>query len=252
VSTDRPIPAYLRIAGDLRAAITSGEYGPGDRLPSESQLMAEYGVSRIVVRDAFAILESGGLIRRQRGSGAFVAEGRRIIRQAHSRDMRSPGESTSPFARDAARAGRRGVWEKDSEPVEADLDVAARLGIDPGSPVMRTKYRYLADVEPIQLSTSYEPLDITGGTSIEWPDEGGVVGVVARFDAIGVRIDLCEERVRDRPAAPEEIEALALSPRRAHVQTITRTYYAGDRAVETADIVVAVGRYELVYRFPID
>jgi hypothetical protein len=37
-----------------------------------------------------------------------------------------------------------------------------------------------------------------------------------------------------------------------HVQAIERTYYAQGRPVETADIVFPVGRYEIVYRFPVD
>jgi DNA-binding GntR family transcriptional regulator len=254
VPTEQPTtpPAYVRIAAELRAAITAGEYGPGGKIPSESQLVRLYGKSTVVIRAAISILKSEGLIEGRRGSGNYVREARPIARESHGRNMRAPGGSTSPFARDAARAGRRGAWEKQSEHMAADPETAVRLGIEAGAPVMRTKYRFLADDEPIQLSTSYEPLDLTEGTPIEWPDEGGIVGVVARFDAIGVRIDECEERVRDRAASPDEIEALRLPPRRAHVQTIARTYFAAGRAVETADIVVAVGRYELVYRFPVD
>lgn len=260
VSTDQPdqrdrpahLPVYLRIAADLRAAILGGEYAAGEKIPSVARLAEQYGVSAIAARDAVNILEGEGLVEGRRGSGTYVREQRRIVRRAHTRNMREPDASTSPFARDAARAGRRGTWEHHSERDVADLDVAARLGVEPGSPVMRTRYRFLADGEPIQLSVSHEPLEVTGGTPIEWPEDSPALGVVARFDLIGMRIDEWEERVRDRPATAEEIEALALSPRRSHVQTIARTYYVAGRPVETADIVVAVGRYELVYRFPVD
>jgi DNA-binding GntR family transcriptional regulator len=112
--------------------------------------------------------------------------------------------------------------------------------------------RLPVDGEPIQTSMSWEPLDLTAGTAVEWPEESGLVGVVARFDAIGVRVDECEERIKDRPATPDEIDVLRLPPRRAHVQTIERTYFAQDRPVETADIAMPAGRYELVYRFPVD
>ena len=87
---------------------------------------------------------------------------------------------------------------------------------------------------------------------MEWPEDGAAVGVVARFDHIGVQIDGCTERVTARSARPEEIDALGLPLRGAYVLVIERTYYAGERAVETADIVFPGDRYELVYRFPVE
>ena len=116
---------------------------------------------------------------------------------------------------------------------------------------MRTSYRFLADGEPTQLSVSYEPLAVTQGTPIEWPEEGEINGVVARMDAIGIRVDEVVERVSLRSATAEEVEALNL-PARTFVHTIERTYKAGGAPVETADIVLPGGRYELVYRLPID
>ena len=199
----------------------------------------------IAVRNAVAILKAEGLVEGRRGAGVYVRQVRRLVRHAHSRDMRSTTGPTSPFARDAARAGHRGAWRHTSGAATADLD------IEPDDPVMRTQYLFLADDEPIQLSTSYEPLALTGGTPVEWPEDGPTVGVVARFDVIGVHIDECEERVRDRPATPDEIDELKLPPRRAHVQTVERTYLAQGRPVETADIVLPAGRYEIVYRFPV-
>ena len=116
---------------------------------------------------------------------------------------------------------------------------------------MLTRYRFLVDDEPIQLSTSWEPLELTEGTAVEWPEEGAAVGVVARFDEIGIRIDECEERVSGRPAHPYEIEALRLPARGAHIMVIERTYLARGRPVETADIVLIGERYQVVYRFPV-
>jgi GntR family transcriptional regulator len=117
---------------------------------------------------------------------------------------------------------------------------------------MRTAYRFLADGEPIQLSTSWEPLAITGGTPVEWPEAGAAVGVVSRMDSIGVRVDEFVERVTARPATTQEREALGLPARGANLLAIERTYLAGGVPVETADIVFPGDRYELVYRVPVD
>ncbi|QGN50012.1 GntR family transcriptional regulator [Micromonospora sp. WMMC415] len=244
-------PAYLRIATALRGMISGGTLRPGDKLPTEAQLRQQFGVSTTVVKAALSILQGEGLIEGRRGSGNYVRQVRRLTRRAHGRDLRTATGPTSPFARDATAAGQRPDWEHSSEHTTATPAVAARLGIDPGDPVMRTRYRFRSDGHPIQLSESHEPLAITGGTPVEWPEEGAAVGVVARMDTIGVRIDAFEERVTTRPASPAEIEGLELTARGSHVLVIERTYYAGPLAVETADIVLGP-YYEVVYRVPVD
>ncbi|MEU8263223.1 GntR family transcriptional regulator [Micromonospora sp. NPDC048999] len=244
-------PAYLKIAADLRAAVTSGDLAVGAKLPSETGLMRQYGVSRTVAKWAISVLKGEGIVEGRAGSGVYVRDTRRLVRHAQGRDRRAGDGLTSPFAHDAARAGQQGTWEHDSHHDQADDRIAARLGIAPAAPVMRTAYRFFADDEPTQLSTSYEPLVITQGTPVEWPEAGAAVGVVARMDAIGVRVTEVVERVSLRAATADEVEALHL-PARASVHTIERTYFAGDVPVEAADIVLPGGRYDLVYRIPID
>ncbi|MEO3776887.1 GntR family transcriptional regulator [Micromonospora sp. B11E3] len=241
-------PAYLRIVAELRAQITDGTLAPGAKLPTEAQLRQRFDVSTTVVKNALGILQSEGLIEGRRGSGNYVREVRRITRNVMARAFRT----RSPFAEDAEQAGTRPTWEHDSQHTRADRAVAARLGIEPGDPVMCTRYRFFADGEPVQLSVSWEPLAVTGGTDVEWPEDGAAVGVVPRMDRIGVRIDEFEERVTSRPATGEEIEALNLSPRGAYVLVVARTYLAGGAPVETADIVFPGHRYEFVYRVPVD
>ncbi|MFM9108338.1 MAG: GntR family transcriptional regulator [Chloroflexota bacterium] len=73
------IPLYRQLASILRRSIAAGGAAPGDRLPSESQLVARYGVSRITVRQALADLERDGLIQRSAGRGSFVREPRRPV-----------------------------------------------------------------------------------------------------------------------------------------------------------------------------
>jgi len=247
------VPAYLKIVADLRQQIVTGELGPGAKLPSESELRRIYGVSETVTRRAIAVLKSEGLVEGRHGAGVFVRIVRRLMRYSHGHDMRTPGVSGSLFARDAAATGHAGTWEHESRHESADDETARRLAIEPGGPVMRTRYRFLADGRPIQLSDSREPLAITAGTSVEWPEDGAAVGVVARFDLIpGVRIDVYEEQVTARSATPEEIERLDLPIRGATVLQVERTYYAAGVPVETADIVFPSDRYVLVYRMPID
>lgn len=60
---------YEDVAAQLREAVLSGRFRPGDRLPTERDLMAEFGVSRAVVRQATMNLEHEGLVDVQVGSG---------------------------------------------------------------------------------------------------------------------------------------------------------------------------------------
>lgn len=247
-------PKYLRIAAALRAQIAARELQPGNPLPTTARLAEIYETSAITVRNAIAVLVGEGLVEGLAGGRVRVREIRRMVRRAHGRAMRTaPGEGpTSPFARDAEASGYSPTWEHESVEEPASDEVAARLEIEPGDPVMRTRYRFLADQHPIQLSTSWEPLALTRGTPVERPEDGAAVGVVARFDHLGIRIDECEERVTGRAPTPEEAEALELPARGPGVQVIRRTYYAAGRPVETCDIVVDSARYELWYRFPIE
>jgi DNA-binding GntR family transcriptional regulator len=68
------VPLYYQLVAILEERIASGQLRPGDRLASESELCAEFGVSRSAVRPALAILENEGRIVRVKGSGCFVAE----------------------------------------------------------------------------------------------------------------------------------------------------------------------------------
>lgn len=65
-------PLYLKISGALRRSIISGEYRPEDMLPSENELAARYGTSRVTVRKSLSVLESEGLVKPWQGKGYFV------------------------------------------------------------------------------------------------------------------------------------------------------------------------------------
>ena len=65
---------YSQIANIWRDRILSGEFKPGDVLPSEREIAAELEVSRIPVREAMKSLEYLGVVRQQRGRGVVVQE----------------------------------------------------------------------------------------------------------------------------------------------------------------------------------
>lgn len=67
-------PPYRQIADALRASIDAGELRTGDRLPSEAELTAHYGVARMTARQAIAELRAEGRAVSEQGRGTFVLE----------------------------------------------------------------------------------------------------------------------------------------------------------------------------------
>jgi DNA-binding LacI/PurR family transcriptional regulator len=78
---DRQKPRHQQIYESLRSQIDNGEFGPGQRLPTELQLMQHFAVSRTTVSRALHDLEMQGYLKRRRGSGTFVRELAPVVEQ---------------------------------------------------------------------------------------------------------------------------------------------------------------------------
>lgn len=70
---DRPIRLASAVVKALRASITEQHYPPESKLPGETVLAQQFGVSRAVIREALAELKGDGLVLSRQGAGAFVA-----------------------------------------------------------------------------------------------------------------------------------------------------------------------------------
>ncbi|GAA4675250.1 GntR family transcriptional regulator [Streptomyces chumphonensis] len=243
-------PAYLRVAGDLRQKIFDGVLPPHSRLPSQAKIRAHYGVSDTVALEARKILMAEGLVEGRSGSGTYVRElpePARLLR-AGRRTLGRAG----PFRQEQADEQVKGAWESCSEQQEAGPAVASRLRIEPGARVMCTRYVFRTDGDPVMLSTSWEPLALTGRTPVMLPEEGPLAGqgVVERMAAIDVVVDNVLEEVGARPGRADEMTALGGVAGHG-VLVIARTFYAGGLPVETADVVVPADRFRVTYHLPI-
>ncbi|HLL79040.1 MAG TPA: GntR family transcriptional regulator [Ktedonobacteraceae bacterium] len=144
-----PIPLYHQLKQILRAEIERGAYQPGDQLPTESELIERYGVSRITVRQALDELEVEGLIVRRHGKGTYVAEKR--VEQDLVR--------LTDFVEDMEMAGlapSSRVLAFVREP--ASRAVAEALALLPGEEVTRVDRLRLANGRPIACDTTRLPL----------------------------------------------------------------------------------------------
>ncbi len=140
MSLTRYVPQWRRIEQALRERIAT--LSPGDALPSDADLCAEFGVSRMTARNAMQRLADEGLVLRIPGKGSFVAEP-----PAHRR-----ADRLLTFSREMERRGRHPssrVLAREIRPSTADE--AAALGLASGEPVVALRRLRLADDEPIAV-----------------------------------------------------------------------------------------------------
>jgi GntR family transcriptional regulator len=248
MARDRP---WRQIAADLRRAIETGEYGPGERLPTGAELMERYGVARQTVQNAIEQLRSEGLISSTPGGRVQVRTRRPIQRLARNRLSREErAEGRGAFLTDAAAGHWRPEVDVTLHLQAADAAVAHELRLTEGAEVFVRERVMRADGVPVQLSTSYLPRDLTRGTAIE-QENTGPGGIYARLEEAGHRLIHFVERVRT--SAPDDTEAAALGVGRGEpVLRITRVAYSSDRALELNRIVAVAERFELVYELPAD
>jgi GntR family transcriptional regulator len=72
IDHDSPVAAYRQVAAILRGRIESGEYRPGQRLPSINDLVQTYGIARLTANKALRLLASEGLAELSQGMGFYV------------------------------------------------------------------------------------------------------------------------------------------------------------------------------------
>lgn len=110
------MPLHTRLADSLRERLRDGEWGPGDQLPTEAELSAEYGVSRSTVRAALQQLENHGHTVTRHGIGTFVTPFGRAIK-AGLQELRSMTDTIAAHGM-KPRMDYRGVVFRDASAEE--------------------------------------------------------------------------------------------------------------------------------------
>lgn len=148
---DRPV--YVRIQDHIRESIAAGEFGPGDRLPSEAELSARFRTTRATVARALRELAFARVITREIGRGTFVAR----------RAVSVPFEPTQIQSFEEAvglQHGRISYRVLDVRRAPAPPGVAAGLRVAEGSEVLRLeRLRIVADV-PLSLVVRWMAVDL--------------------------------------------------------------------------------------------
>jgi GntR family transcriptional regulator len=146
-----PQPLYQQLREVLRERILDGSYAPLARLPSESELMEAYGVSRITVRQAVRDLQKDGLVFSVQGKGSFVTKPKAVQELAR---LEGFDEAMAPKGYEThSKVLGIGV-------IRATEHVAAALELPVRTPVVELRrVRYL-NRAAISLDVSYFPEDV--------------------------------------------------------------------------------------------
>ena len=152
------MPAWAQVAQHFKRTIDEGTLVSGHRLPSETELANDFGVSRITVRQALGHLSAEGYVDRRQGIGTFVAPRRLPIQ--HDLSMNDPWRD---------RLSSQG-YKAVSQVIEAGLreslppEAKARLSdLDAEPPLAYFKRLHRVDDEPIGVSESWIPLSVAPG-----------------------------------------------------------------------------------------
>ncbi|MFD9517952.1 GntR family transcriptional regulator [Streptomyces sp. NPDC059979] len=241
-------PKYREIADALREAIREGEYGPGDRLPGENPLAAQYGVAVMTARQALRALKAEGLVESRKGAGFFVLSGfKPIRRRSVARLARQHwGEGKSIFAADDSRTLTTDSHVLGSvTPPEA---IAGVLQLGDGESAFARSRRHVVDGRPVLLSTSYLPDALVAGTAITETDTGPG-GIYARLTDLGAQPAHFREEVLVRLPSADERASLNLGADTPVIKVCRTAFTEDGRAVEVNDMTLDSRAYVLEYDF---
>jgi len=248
--------ASRQVAAALRAAIESGELGPGDKLPSERDLAANYKVARNTAREAVRQLAESGLVTAHHGRGVFVRPQPRLMRFGQRRYSKKLRDETglSPFHAEVRSQDRvPNAYLTSIERVVPPHAIAERLGVNPDTKsVVRRENWYFADAEPMQIGITYIPWEIAKGSVLARNDELGPGDLYARFEDKGYRIAFTREEVTARMPTREEARGLML-PDGVPVLVVLHTGLDHDRRpFEVTEFIMRADSTGLDYTISVD
>ncbi|WP_374402383.1 GntR family transcriptional regulator [Niveibacterium sp.] len=215
-------PLYQQIKRLMIQALESGEWRPGQAIPSEQELAVRFQVSQGTVRKAIDELAADNLLIRRQGKGTFVA--------SHA-DPRA----LFRFLRLTPLSGE--IVPLKSEPLDcwrakAGQEASRNLGIELSAPIIIIRRVLKHESKPIVVDEIYLPGEIFSGLNIEmlrdW--QGSIYGLFeSRF---GVRMLHAREKIRAVAADRNVAETLGVAEASPLLSVERVAYTYGDKPVE--------------------
>lgn len=223
-------PIYMQLAQRLRLQIMEGEILAGEALPSERDLCALTGASRVTVRKAINLLIEEGLLSRRQGSGTYVT-----LR------IQAPGSYLTSFSEDAEARGETTstIWMAKTQGAASEEE-ARLLEIATGADVLRLSRVRMSDGEPLAIENAVIPaemlsdVDALGGSLYKALAERGNRPISGR------------QKIRAALAGAVEAKLLGVAPGCEILRIERLTRRADGRPVELTRSAYRGERYEFV------
>lgn len=235
IARDLPYPLYYQLKQSLLHTIRSQQLRPGDRLPTESEIEAEFRVSRSTIRQALSQLVAEGVVERIQGKGTFVAtpQIRHVPRlTSFAENMRAQGYAPT-----------RRVLDSSERPAAAA--VAELLEIREGDRCRYLKRLLLADARPVGIAQSWIPIapltgheqvfDRLGEGSLYECLQGPPLSLVLHRGIENITAELLDE---------SDAELLGSLPETPALMVSRISWIAGGRPIEWTKMTFAGSRYE--------
>lgn len=227
--------AYTRIVDALRAEIASGRLKPGDRIPSENELVAAFGVSRMTANRAVRELVHAGLVTRMAGSGSFVAEPRLELSLLRVPDI---------VAEIRQASGRYSASVATRDRMAATAELAAAFGKAVGAELLHTLIVHRSDGRAIQIEERFVDPDFAPDYLAQAFDErspNAYLTAIARPEEA--------EQIVEAVPADATVARLLDVPRGHCCLKVTRRTWCRGRVVTMAWLTAPGERWRLSVRF---
>lgn len=225
-SDQPPVPLYFQIKRHLLDQIAAGEFKVGDRLPSEAAIAEMFSASRMTARHAITELVNEGRLVRRQGVGTFVAEPRV---ERHLTGLNTLTEEYEQRGEAHKLWSLLLAWQQ----VPAAAGLAQRLGLAPGTPLVRIcRVRY-ADQAPLAVQVLRIPAQ-------------AIRDLDPQTVAAGSLYPLLEKHLRCPLAVGEQaIQAVAASAFHARLLRVTP---GSPLLLVTRDVQLATGQFAVLSR----
>jgi GntR family histidine utilization transcriptional repressor len=226
-----PAAPYARVKQFLKRELAQGRWPPGALMPSEADLVAKFGVSRMTVNRALRELQSEGLVQRTQGVGTFAAPLHRVSSTLTIRDLHEEIVSRG-------HAHRADVHLAREEPAGEAL--AGRLGLAPGAPVFHTLIVHHENGVPLQCEDRYvNPACAPGYLAVDF----------TRITPTHYLLDVAplweaQYAIEASAPTPQEARLLGIHPHDACLVVVRRTVSKGV-PITLARLVHPGARYQI-------
>ncbi len=232
IEQNHAMPLYQALIESILAKIESGEFKPGERLPSESELCKLYEVGRNTVRHALSELVSQGVLTTVHGVGTFVTD-ERMNKTAQflfgfSKEMSPHGVEITSDVLEAAL-------------ISADAALSRRLQVQLGSEVVFLYRVRKMDGEPVAIERSYLPHELCPGIlEYDFAQRSLYETLSSVYNR---KPDHAEQEIEASLATPEVARLLGLVPPAVVLVFHRETRLANGKVIEYVDSELRADRF---------